>query len=475
MTDAAMLLSAQRAFVIAPAGCGKTQLIADSVRLDATHRSLILTHTHAGVEALRRRLKRVGADTATYHVDTIAGWGLRLATALPTTSGIVTERPAEKQWDEVYRATGRLLRIDAIKAVVRASFDAVYVDEYQDCSTLQHEMVLGLAGLLPTRILGDPLQGIFKFRDSQLVDWQAHVAAAFAELPPLATPHRWAGTNPGLGRWLGVVREKLEGGQPIDVREAPEGVVRFVTLPGDPRERGTVQREVCLSATCPPGQTLVAIHNWEPQCHDVARHTRGKFRSLETMECDALFHAAKVLDDAPDSGAVAQGVFDFACLCLTHVKTKLVRTAARVIAGRALQRNREYEHREQLDALAEVAATGSLASARIALLVLARTKDAAYARHELFHEMLNALQEHAAGRHGCLRDAAVRCRDRTRRTGRTLGRYIVGRTLLVKGLEFDHALVLDASELNREHLYVALTRASRSLTLLGVSAVLDPR
>ena len=52
MTDAATLLSADRAFVIAPAGCGKTELIAKAVYLDAGCRSLVLTHTHAGIDAL---------------------------------------------------------------------------------------------------------------------------------------------------------------------------------------------------------------------------------------------------------------------------------------------------------------------------------------------------------------------------------------------------------------------------------------
>jgi DNA helicase-2/ATP-dependent DNA helicase PcrA len=120
-------------------------------------------------------------------------------------------------------------------------------------------------------------------------------------------------------------------------------------------------------------------------------------------------------------------------------------------------------------------ATRTFASARRALLALGHTTGAAYARHELFHEMLRTLQEYEVGSHGCLQDAAVRCRDRTRRVGRPLGRYVVGRTLLLKGLEFDHALVFDANQLDRENLYVALTRASRSLTIMSVSPMLEPR
>ncbi len=159
---------------------------------------------------------------------------------------------------------------------------------------------------------------------------------------------------------------------------------------------------------------------------------------------------------------------------MTKVKTDLERTAGRIFDGSGLQQGRQYRHQEQLDALAEIVETGFLLSVRKALVVLARMHGAVKARHELFQEMLSALREHETGRHACLEEAAIRTRDRTRRIGRAPGRYVISRTLLVKGLEFDHALILDANALDRKNLYVALTRASRSLTVLGTSPVLDP-
>jgi DNA helicase-2/ATP-dependent DNA helicase PcrA len=52
---------------------------------------------------------------------------------------------------------------------------------------------------------------------------------------------------------------------------------------------------------------------------------------------------------------------------------------------------------------------------------------------------------------------------------------IVSRTVLVKGLEFDHALVLDADSMDAQNLYVAMTRGSRSLTVLSKRPVLCPK
>lgn len=348
MTDAAMLLSASRAFVIAPAGCGKTELIAQSVHHDAGHRSLVLTHTYAGVDSLRKRLKAIGAKASNYEVYTIAGWSLYLAVSFPSTSGITTERPLNDQWNDVYRAASRILLIRAIKTVIRGSFDSVYVDEYQDCSPLQHDIVLKLAEILPTRILGDPLQGIFDFGGSEIVDWQVHVRPHFDELPSLSEPHRWVDKNPTLGSWLLRMRESLESEQPVDLRAAPNGCIRFVQLPTDPSRRGNIQRETCMSAACRNGETLIAIHNWEPQCHNIARQSGGKFRSPETIECDELFNVAKALDGAPDGRALARTAFEFSCRCLTKIKTDLEAPATRIFDGRGLQAGRHYQRQEQL-------------------------------------------------------------------------------------------------------------------------------
>jgi DNA helicase-2/ATP-dependent DNA helicase PcrA len=73
-------------YLLAPAGYGKTHLIAEST-LHAKGRQLILTHTHAGVNALRTKLRALQVSTTQVHVDTIASWSLRLCLAYGSTSG----------------------------------------------------------------------------------------------------------------------------------------------------------------------------------------------------------------------------------------------------------------------------------------------------------------------------------------------------------------------------------------------------
>ena len=57
---------------------------------------------------------------------------------------------------------------------------------------------------------------------------------------------------------------------------------------------------------------------------------------------------------------------------------------------------------------------------------------------------------------------------------RLVGRYpesrILARPLLIKGLEFDYAIVIDPSEYNAHEFYVCLTRASRGLAVVSAQA-----
>jgi DNA helicase-2/ATP-dependent DNA helicase PcrA len=44
---------------------------------------------------------------------------------------------------------------------------------------------------------------------------------------------------------------------------------------------------------------------------------------------------------------------------------------------------------------------------------------------------------------------------------------------LVKGLQFDHAIIVAPEKLSRNDLYVALTRASRTITVVSATPTLN--
>jgi DNA helicase-2/ATP-dependent DNA helicase PcrA len=95
-------------------------------------------------------------------------------------------------------------------------------------------------------------------------------------------------------------------------------------------------------------------------------------------------------------------------------------------------------------------------------------------RRELWSEMKRAVAACPPLPLTSLRDAAWRVRDSGRNGGRRVELRTVSRTVLVKGLEFDRAIVLNADGLDKRNLYVAITRGSKSLSVLAGGDVLRP-
>ena len=69
-----------------------------------------------------------------------------------------------------------------------------------------------------------------------------------------------------------------------------------------------------------------------------------------------------------------------------------------------------------------------------------------------------------------------RVRERLRRQGRRNHARVASRTLLVKGLEYDHVVIANLNEFrDPRNLYVALSRARKSVTVIGSSSRIQLR
>ena len=464
-------------YVVAPAGYGKTHLIAESTARSAG-RQLILTHTYAGVNALRRKMRVLGVSDKFYRIDTIASWALRLSLSYSGTSGWAIERPDNnEQWGTLYDACARLLDHAFVRRIVSASYDGLYVDEYQDCSIAQHGIVLKLARYLPTRVLGDPLQGIFDFAGQDPVDWARDVEAKFGCLGVLEVPHRWIQTGTGdLGAWLNDVRQCLQQGQPVDLKADRPVSVCFIQSDADPQELFQSQGKTCRYFNCDRAHTVIAIHRgsqeYKFKCHKLSRNLSGKFSSIEEIEGKALFSFIRKIDRAPTNRDRLKHVITFAKQCMTAVDQSLPAGTARgdQVKIRASTRN-PVVAREANACLAEPT-SAAMASF---LLAIGRTANVKVIRADLFNRALGVLRKQVLHPELSLAEAAEKYHGEFRYKGRPVGRRrLIGTTLLVKGLEFDHAIVLDAASLSKKELYVALTRGARSLTIISTNAVLNP-
>ena len=286
-------------YLLAPAGFGKTHLIAEAVS-HGPSRQLVLTHTYAGVNVLRRKMRELKVSQQLSRVDTIASFALRLCLSYSATSGWTTEHPVGPQWTDLYKACSLLLDSNFVRRILRASYSGLYVDEYQDCSAVQHGLVLKLARDLPCRLLGDPLQGIFDFNE-QPVDWDRDISAVFTCLGQMHVPHRWnrAGT-PAMGAWLVAVRSLLESRRPVDLdRGIPAGVVRKQVAEG---QLLRVQANTCRYCICATDETVIAIHKgnqqYKSKCHTLAKTVGGRFSSIEEIEGKAVFSFVRKYEKA---------------------------------------------------------------------------------------------------------------------------------------------------------------------------------
>jgi DNA helicase-2/ATP-dependent DNA helicase PcrA len=99
---------------------------------------------------------------------------------------------------------------------------------------------------------------------------------------------------------------------------------------------------------------------------------------------------------------------------------------------------------------------------------IAALQDVKFHRKELYSELRKVAANYDADLDESLQATAWRLRESARRAGRRLPRHLISRTVLIKGLEFEHALIPDADDFdNAKDLYVAITRASRTLCVLS--------
>jgi DNA helicase-2/ATP-dependent DNA helicase PcrA len=95
-------------------------------------------------------------------------------------------------------------------------------------------------------------------------------------------------------------------------------------------------------------------------------------------------------------------------------------------------------------------------------------------RREMFYAMRAALRIKCTRQSFTLADAVWEVHNRIRHAGRLISNKSIGSTLLVKGLEFNHAIVVHADNMTQRDWYVALTRATKSVVILSPSERFKP-
>lgn len=463
------LMAINRGTVIAPAGCGKTELISRALsRHEGSKPILVLTHTNAGVAALRGRLNRANVRPSAYRLSTIDGWARRLISTFPCRSNhdpaILELKNPRTDYPNIRRAAAGLLEAGHIGDILGSSFCRMFVDEYQDCSILQHSFISSTACVLPTCLLGDPLQAIFGFGMDGLANWE-EVTRAFPVAGELSKPWRWINADSkDLGQWLLDIREWLIAGDSVDLGQAPDAV-EWVKLDGkNDREKHLRAARV----RCGDGAILIIGDSKNPDSQrKIASQTPGAV-TIEAVDLRDLVTFAS--DFNPSSSEHFEILIRFSQKLMTNVgASELIRRVISLRSGRARNGPTTIEQ----SALSFIDAPSAL-SARNLLEEISRGKKVRIYRRTVFRACVTALQQCADGGGLSFYESAIRIREKYRACGRPLPRRAVGSTLLLKGLEADVAVVLDADSLDKNNLYVALTRGSSALTICSKTQILSP-
>lgn len=203
-------LSQDKSLLIAPAGYGKTYTIVQCVK-EVEGKSLILTHTHAGVAALKNTLKEQQVDKKCYEIETITSYAQKYVKAY--CSETLPDITDKNYWMFILEKSEKIFKNTHIKDVIKKTYSRLFVDEYQDCTLSQHKVILAISQSIPTHILGDPLQGIMDFNKETdpLVNFYNDDLKDFTNTSELSIPYRWqkGGNNSNLGEYLVNIREKL--------------------------------------------------------------------------------------------------------------------------------------------------------------------------------------------------------------------------------------------------------------------------
>ncbi|HDL16305.1 MAG TPA: DNA helicase UvrD [Rhizobiales bacterium] len=466
------LLVIDRGTVTAPAGCGKTHLIAKAL----THHTgakpiLVLTHTNAGVVALRGRLGHAGVPSKAYRLSTIDGWVMRMISTFPARSGhdpdVLKLANPNTDYPNIRIAAVKLLKAGHVSDILAASYMRIIVDEYQDCTIQQHTVIAEAAKILPTCVLGDPMQAIFGFGGDNLAKWDKDVCGYFPIVGELDTPWRWinAKAKP-LGQWLLDVRRKLLDGEPVDLSTAPASV-SWVEL-NDKEDR---QRQLhAARVRAPDGKGCVLIIG-----DSMNADSRYKFASqmpgtvtVEAVDLRDLISFAQDFDlTAPDA---LKCLTKFAQRMMTNTRAqKLEQRVQSLRCGTA----RNPPTNTEKAALAFVQSP-SYRTAIDLLVDINNERGVRTYRPTVWRTCIKALRMCEGSDGLSFYDAAVQMREQNRLIGRPIPRRAVGSTLLLKGLEAEVAVILNADAMNARNLYVAMTRGSYALTVCSRTSVLNP-
>jgi len=494
--DYLSFVSEEKALLISPAGYGKTYTIVECLKY-TEGTQLILTHTHAGVASIKEKIKSENIATHRYHVETISSFCQKYVLSFDV--GIDLPDQEDKRYHSfVLEKAHALFKTKLLQGVLKKTYTGLFVDEYQDCTKNQHEIMMILSGIFPTRILGDPLQSIFDF-NGDLVDFETDLPN-FTRYPELAAPNRWykSGHN-ALGDIIKRYRQNLVNKEPIILAaDNPNGFHVFKIDGGLYSDKSNYLKkliQIIANQNANPTleSLLILVPEYEETSEDgrkinhgnIAQRVRLKARidfgnQLALLEAidDRLFYSiAKKADTLINEISNAQNKINTVKTAILEIIYKKTGVGRWFNNGGFINKRRDTDKKKLAFVKKRFENFFETPNPVNLLFLLEETKKQFGLRQKrdgIYYSYLSSLKQ-ADIENITVYDAMKDNRNRIRRSGRKVHGKCLGTTLLTKGLEFDTVVLLDADKFDSpEHLYVALSRCCKKLIIFTQTLTLSP-
>jgi DNA helicase-2/ATP-dependent DNA helicase PcrA len=488
---AALRSAEPRVVVEAPAGCGKTfEAVSCAIDLAAglgDHQEvLLLAHTNVAVAEFKRRARSAGARV---HATTIDAFALSLVAPYATALGlpaplIVGDLAGEVPFGMLApKAMELITRAPSIGSSLRRHYPVILLDEHQDARQDQHDLAMKLGESGRVRLFGDPMQAIYGFNHDELIGWDS-VANAADRLEALEEPQRWR-EEPELGEWILAARQALSTGRRLSLSEAPP-CVRLVRVEDLDDVPNPMSSRVPPAIIRPLGRRLHELDGSAVVLTRYNAHVRGLFSAVrgslvvqEGVDFSAAYAALSSAEAAVgDPRRLAEAATELLVTTCRGVDASVRSQLSSSLLSDRCDRGKRRRVGPLLDALEPLYQTPDLPTwSRAVGEVLRSPPEWLKIDLPASLRILGGLRPQEGETLREALDAAARHRHDSggvpRRCASTIHK--------AKGQEFDHVLLAhcsagpfpDTSE-SRRLLYVALSRACRSITIIASGKAPSP-
>lgn len=490
-------VNGQRTLIVAPAGYGKTHTIAECLK-HTQGKQLVLTHTHAGVASLKEKAKKEAIRSNGYHIETISSFSQRYVQAFYT-HGNIPDQDSKNYHSFIAQKAKIIFQSKIIRTVLKHTYEGLFVDEYQDCTKDQHQLIISLADILPVHILGDPLQGIFDFNNDAVV-FETDLAD-FEVFPELPTPYRWhrEGNNRKLGDNIKNMRQALINKEPLTLLADNDNGFHVISVnPDDLRNvesnyRKGLNQLINNPNNNPDYESLLLVVPEYNEIKNGVPFPKGGIVDRVQIRAQIDFSKSLVLLEAIDDKSFyslskkADRIIEGIVRSPKPVK-KIKKDILEALFNKTglkewfnddalIRKNDETKRNKSSKVKAKLDIFLSSPSPENLLDIILEIKNGLklkYSREEVFFSFLKCLKQSQVEMISVY-DAMKKNRNTIRRVGRKVHGKCIGTTRLTKGLEFDTVAILDAHKFDcPKHLYVALSRSCKKLIIFTENNILSP-